>query len=155
MTKIFMIANQFLEKANSDSKSITHKQLQKLCYYAEVWSYGLWKKSLTNDKFEAWRHGPVNRALFQYYRGQHNISNRYNINDTLEVNEKTLISAVWEMYKNKTGDELEMISHKEKPWLNARKGLESWEPSTVTLKEIDLLELGFHFVETYRKNNNL
>lgn len=153
MNRIFMIANEFLKKAEEHNRDVTHKQLQKLCYYVDVWSYGLWNRSVTRDKFEAWRHGPVNRNLFEYYRGQRIIKNIFHLVETLSTNEKVLISAIWEMYGNKTGDELEQMTHREKPWKVARQGLEEWEPSTVILKEKDILEFGVQLVETYKQNN--
>ena len=59
MFTIFDIANWFLSK-----EGMTHKKLQKLCYYAQAWYLALYKNKLIDGYFEAWVHGPVNSSLY-------------------------------------------------------------------------------------------
>ena len=59
---IFCVADWFLS-----IESMTHKKLQKLCYYAQSWHLALLNKRLFNDKFQAWVHGPVNNDLYKKY----------------------------------------------------------------------------------------
>lgn len=45
------------------------KKLQKLTYYAEVWSHALLDRSIVNDtNFEAWAYGPASSELYGKYR---------------------------------------------------------------------------------------
>ncbi|MGN0639342.1 MAG: Panacea domain-containing protein [Oscillospiraceae bacterium] len=57
------VANWFLSK-----ESMTHKKLQKLCYYAQAWGLALFNLRITDSRFEAWVHGPVSPGLFQLYK---------------------------------------------------------------------------------------
>ncbi len=118
------LANWFLAKG-----PMTHKKLQKITYYAVAWGWALMDKSIvTDDRFEAWVHGPVAPALYETYRGN-------GWNDIAAVDATTLpalsndlaelLESVWITYGDKSGNELEALSHSEKPWVEARAGLES------------------------------
>ena len=60
---IFDLAHAFLSIA-----SMTHKKLQKLCYYAKAWYLALKDENLIDDDFEAWVHGAVQPNLYQEYK---------------------------------------------------------------------------------------
>ena len=60
---VFDIANWFLSKGE-----MTHKKLQKLCYYAQAWCYALKDYRLENTDFQAWVHGPVSPALWERFK---------------------------------------------------------------------------------------
>ena len=64
MYSVFDIANWFLSQ-----KTMTHKKLQKMCYYAQAWSYALYNRPLMDTEFQAWVHGPVSPQLYQKYKG--------------------------------------------------------------------------------------
>ena len=59
---VFEAAEWFLHK-----KSFTHKQLQKLCYYAQAWHLALLNRPLFDEEFQAWIHGPVCPTLYAHY----------------------------------------------------------------------------------------
>jgi uncharacterized phage-associated protein len=120
------IANWFLAK-----EPVTHKKLQKLCYYAVAWGWTLMDKSIAgNDKFEAWVHGPVSPPLYEKYK-----DNGWNAlpqpQSVAEVRDDVadLLESVWFTYGEKSGNELEALSHSETPWIKARAGLSDSEPS--------------------------
>ena len=48
---IFDLADAFLS-----IESMTHKKLQKLCYYAKAWYLALYDENLVTEEFEAWVH---------------------------------------------------------------------------------------------------
>lgn len=116
---IFEIADWFLAK-----ESMTPKKLQKLTYYAEAWSHALLNRSLVNDtEFEAWAHGPVSSKLYNEYRdyGWNDIPKQklqVNIDDEKDVE---LLESVWETYGDMSANALEVQTHSEKPWQNARE----------------------------------
>ena len=124
------IADWFLSK-----EEMTHKKLQKLCYYAVAWGWALMGKSIAkNDQFEAWVHGPVSPAIFRKYTamGWNNLERVEKVKDMPEdVTE--LLEAVWFTYGNKSGNELEALSHSEKPWIEARNGLANHERSSTPI----------------------
>ena len=59
------IANEFLKRANNDSKRLTQMQLQKLVYIAHGWNLVINQRPLTDDPIQAWDYGPVYPALWQ------------------------------------------------------------------------------------------
>lgn len=120
MERIYDVANYFLSK-----ESMSHKKLQKLCYYAQAWHLANYKECLVQNRFEAWVHGPVSPDLYNKYRdwGWENIP-KYRGKVIFE-NETTVffLDEVYNVYGNYDADELEKITHREIPWINARKGV--------------------------------
>ena len=137
--EIFSVSQWFL-----NNESMSHKKLQKLCYYAYAWflvffndqeSLSSQLNSLCPSGFEAWVHGPVSPELYQIYR-------HYGWND-IPATEKQLefpkdvedlLSQVWNTYGSFTADQLEQLTHSETPWQKAREGKNMDEPSN---KRID------------------
>ena len=127
---IFDIANWFLNKNN-----MTQKKLQKLCYYAQAWYYALKDKRLMRSDFQAWVHGPVSPALYERFRdfGYDTIkmSGIYKCNICTE--DIGFLEDVWETYGDKTGNALEALSHRELPWIEARRGYTENERCSVVI----------------------
>ena len=64
MTNVRDIANWFLSH-----DSMTHKKVQKLCYYAQAWYCALYDGSpLFSDEIQAWVHGPCNPLIISCLR---------------------------------------------------------------------------------------
>lgn len=121
-------------------ENMSHKKIQKLCYYAHVWSLTLFNQDIIpNITFEAWVHGPVNFEIW-------NMCKRYGWRDImvaeefLEIskkeaaevfneNQKKILNLVWETYGEYDADELEEMTHIESPWKDSRNGLGKFEPS--------------------------
>lgn len=106
----------------SDTPNLTAKKLQKLCFYSYVWALVWFNKDLFARGFEAWRDGPVNRELFQKFRGHKNIAPKKAHVDVGD-NDKFVFDAVLNAYGNMTGDELGQLTHKEGAWTAARGGI--------------------------------
>ena len=117
---IYELADWFLAK-----EPMTNKKLQKLCYYAIAWGWALLDRAIVEDgAFEAWVHGPVSKSLYQKYSPY-----KWNLIDNTNVapvkfpqDIEELLGSVWYTYGAKDGNELEAISHSEKPWREARGG---------------------------------
>jgi len=121
------IANWFLSK-----EAMTHKKLQKVCYYAVAWGWALMNKDIAkNDEFQAWVHGPVSPVLYDTYKGSGwNLINKTKTPSDISADVTDLLESVWLTYGSKSGNELEALSHSEKPWLEARAGLSAAERSS-------------------------
>lgn len=103
---------------------ISSMKLQKLTYYSQAWSLVWDEKPLFSEKIEAWANGPVIPDLFSYHRGQFSVSEILIGNiDNLNDNQKETINAVLNFYGDKPAQWLIDLSHSEKPWQIARKGL--------------------------------
>ena len=120
MANVFDIAAYILAKKGP----ITAMKLQKLVYYAQAWSLVWDEKPLFKNKIEAWANGPVAPALYQEHKGQfqlHHLSS----GDArkLAPTEKGTVNAVLGFYGGKTSQWLSDLTHSERPWVEARKGL--------------------------------
>ena len=122
------IADFFLSK-----ESIYPKKLQKLVYYSYAWSIALLNDSPENIQFklfesdvEAWVHGPVVPELYRKYKdfGWQEIPQVKDFDESIFASEiLDILQQVWDVYGGFTGNQLEAISHKEMPWIEARKGI--------------------------------
>lgn len=138
-SQISKVAQWFLAK-----ESMSHKKLQKLCYYAYAWFIVFFNDlesapahlaTLCPTGFEAWVHGPVCSELYRNYKG-------FGWSDipasgkqvTFSADMTDLLEQVWHTYGSFSADQLEQLTHSELPWKAARKGKKSDEPST---KKID------------------
>lgn len=135
-TNIFEVAKAFLS-----IEPMTHKKLQKLCYYAYAWYLTLYKKKLFDNKFEAWIHGPVNPELYHRYK-EYGWDLIPKVEEPLNLNSKIIefVHEVFDSYGHLDGDQLEYLTHTEQPWQSARHGLESWEPSRNVLDDKIIME---------------
>ena len=131
---IFDLARAFLLIS-----AMTHKKLQKLCYYAKAWYLALNDVNLISEDFEAWVHGAVQPRLYQRYRsfGFQDIPMESNSNG---IPEEFISFArdVYNSYGRFSGDELEMINHREMPWIKARGDCSPWENCSVVISEDDM-----------------
>ena len=69
--------------------SIDNLKLNKLCYYAQVWSLVRLGKPLFDDVIEAWKYGPVIPAV---YRAYSDYGDRPIVRPTYEYDESSLSS---------------------------------------------------------------
>jgi len=141
----------FLYLANQERKPITNKKLQKPVYYAQAWSLVLNNKKLFSDPIEAWVHGPAVRSLYVRYKkfGFDPIQEEVKAN-TLSIagQAKKLLDSIWKLYGKMDAGYLEMLTHSERPWQEAREGLQSFESSG---KEISLKTMKSYYSEKLEK----
>ena len=105
-------------------------KLQKLLYYSQAWSLVWDGRPMFSPKIEAWANGPVVRKVFKTYQGQFKVSNALEGNKTaLKPVERETVDAVLKFYGDKDGFYLSELTHRERPWMDARKGLAPGEKS--------------------------
>lgn len=63
------IANFTLEFAELRGIPITNLALQKLLYFVHGWFYSIYDIPLIRNKFEAWQYGPVQRVIYDQFKG--------------------------------------------------------------------------------------
>lgn len=125
LEKITEVAKYFLSK-----EALTHKKLQKLCYYAQAWHLANYGRPLFPSDFEAWVHGPVAPDLYLIYGdwGWLPISQQNNVATQLSnPNITSFLDTVFETYGHFSGDQLENITLQEDPWRDARAGYSNAE----------------------------
>jgi uncharacterized phage-associated protein len=126
------VAKYFIYLANKNKKVITNKKLQKLVYYSQAWSLVLNNKKMFKEPIEAWVHGPAVRSLYVQYKnfGFNPIEEEVSEKDIrLSKKDKELLDEVWNVYGKFDAGYLEMLSHSEQPWQDARDGLQGHENS--------------------------
>jgi uncharacterized phage-associated protein len=61
------------------------------------------------------------------------------------------IKEIYRAYGQLDGEQLELLSHSEKPWQEARKGLKINEPSNETIKHTVMRE---YYLKLYEESQN-
>ena len=137
---ILSVAQWFLNR-----EKMSHKKLQKLCYYAYAWflvffndqeSLSSQLNTLCSSGFEAWVHGPVCPDLYRFYRnyGWEDIPAAEKAPE-FPSDVEDLLNQVWNTYGSFTADQLEQLTHIEAPWQKAREGMDIDEPSNKKIDE--------------------
>ena len=141
---IYEIANWFLSK-----EAMTHKKLQKLCYYAQAWFITLKDIRLADTVFEAWIHGPVSPALYDRFKefGYSKILIKDGYISAVDEIDIELLESVWQTYGDHTGNALESLSHKEQPWISARIGYDAEERCNVPIS-LDVMKAYYRTIYT-------
>ena len=122
------------------SGEMTAMKLQKLVYYCQAWSLVWDNKKLFSDEIQAWANGPVIPYLYKKHKGQFKISKWLEGDcSKLTKKEKETIDAVIKYYGNMNSQQLSDLTHNEKPWQNARVGLNALErgEQTISVSEME------------------
>ena len=131
------VAEYFVSKANQEGKSLTNKKIQKLAYYAQAWSLAINNKKIFDEKIEAWVHGPVVRTIYDAYKRYGFSSFQKVVDESLVTGisevDKKILDNVWKVYGKFDSSYLEMLTHSESPWQDARAGLDATENSEIEI----------------------
>ncbi len=146
MVDVRYVAQFFLSKG-----SMTHKKLEKLCYYAQAWHLANHGQPMMPNRFEAWIHGPVSPDLYAQYRewGWTSIPQAPENKELFTSSEIDLMDKVYDIYGDYTGDELESLTHREYPWEHARMGC---SPSEYSRNPISMKDMRDYYGERIGKN---
>lgn len=135
-TTIFEVAKYLLTK-----ESMTHKKLQKLCYYAYVQYLVTYRERLFTNRFEAWIKGVVEPELYSKYKKYGwLLVPQYSGEVDLTSDIKRCIDQVYDKYKHFSGDQLGQLNCLQKPWLLARGDTPPAHPSYSKIKDQDILD---------------
>ena len=126
MTTPDHIANFFLSTSRERGEILTNLKLQKLLYYAQAWYLAINDTSLFEEDFQAWIHGPV--LLSQYHRFSSYewrpiLEEDLPFTELIDVNIIKHLNEILEVFGVETAVSLELMTHREDPWLNARVNL--------------------------------
>lgn len=149
MVSVLDVAKAFLHM-----ETMTHKKLQKLCYYAQAWHLALFDgEPLVNTRFEAWIHGPVSPELYSEYKqfGWNPIPMESQYPTNINSNKIEFLENVYESYGQLSGDQLEMLSHMEDPWLKTRGDLPEWQACDRCIEE-ELMKV--YYQNEFEKRQN-
>lgn len=120
MTSVFDASAYILDKTGP----ITAMKLQKLIYYSQAWSLVWDERPLFREHIEAWANGPVCPDLYRAHQGEFTVSAEPKGDATkLKKAQRETIDAVLKTYGKKPAHWLSDLTHREKPWKIARKGV--------------------------------
>jgi uncharacterized phage-associated protein len=107
---------------------MTAMKLQKLVYYSQAWSVVWDERALFPEKIEAWANGPVVRDLYDVHRGSFEVS-EWPRGDPgrLTREERATVDSVLDFYGGRSAQWLSDLTHREQPWLSARRGVPDGE----------------------------
>lgn len=138
-------------------REVTPLTLQKLLYYIQGNYAAIYDKPMFEAPCEAWVHGPVYRNVYNLFRDF-----KYNpIDDDrfvplkesalpLTAEAKEVVDRVLDTFGMYSGKVLESITHKEAPWLDARRG---FLPDETSHAEISLDAMKEYFKKVDEKYN--
>lgn len=107
---------------------MTAMKLQKLVYYGQAWSLVWDEKPLFKEKIRAWANGPVVVELFHAHQGEFMVhQEKEGRVSKVTAEERETLDAILKAYGKRDGQWLSALTHSEKPWKNARKGLADGE----------------------------
>lgn len=118
-------------------ESLSVMKLQKLCYYVQAIYMATHNgEPLFEEDFQAWTYGPVITALYQEYKdyGWRSIQEEFELPE-IEPEKLESIEQIVEAYGRYDGAALVTMTHREYPWLEARKGLSETEGSNALISK--------------------
>ncbi|MBK1866391.1 Panacea domain-containing protein [Aestuariivirga sp. YIM B02566] len=119
-------------KLTEDGAFLNALKLHKLLYYCQAWSLAFGRGALfPNNHFQAWVHGPVSRAIYDRFNSTKYMYSPVSMADVrggfdpraLADADRAHIDSILEVYGPLSGDQLEEMTHRELPWIEAREGV--------------------------------
>jgi uncharacterized phage-associated protein len=137
------VCNYITVKVKGADAGLNNLKLQKLLYYVQAWHLAFYGEPQFAGKFQAWIHGPVNREIYNRFSATKNLYSEVTTQDVpadfeiekLPEDERAHIDSVLEAYAPFRDFELEEMTHREEPWIEARQGYRSTERCEVEIKE--------------------
>ena len=101
-----------------------------MLYYTQACFIIFYNRFAFSDECEAWVHGPVYRVLYEKYKDYKYDSISQSLEmPKLKADEEAILNLVIEYFGRYSGKVLELFTHKERPCLKAREGLDKNAPS--------------------------
>jgi uncharacterized phage-associated protein len=100
---------------------LTAMKLQKLAYYVQAWHLASHDEPAFDDEVQAWAQGPVVRALYDIHQGLKKVARlAWGDPARLPASVRHVVELVRERYGHLSAEELSGITHRERPWRDAR-----------------------------------
>lgn len=141
MYSVFVISDYLIFSSKIEGRfNLSVLKHQKLLYYVQAWYLAFYGTKLFDSDFEAWVHGPVNKEIYDRYKESKYIFSELSLDDITNDSFKDLsddvklhIDTILDSYGKYTASELERMTHEEKPWIEARVGLNEYERGDVII----------------------
>ena len=127
-------------------------RLHKLLYYCQAWSLVWNEKPLFKQSIYAWPGGPIIKELYEAHQGQYemDLSDIPKLGNPNALNKKQrkTVQTVLHYYRNKSAQWIRDLITMEKPWRDARKGLDDREGGG---REITLAAMAEYYEGAYNE----
>ncbi len=126
MSKLNDVTNYLIHLATSEagSEALCTRKLQKLLYYAQGLHLAKHGTPLFPEKIKAWTEGPVVPQVWHDYKEFNwKIPTETTKGNSLALEERVFIRQIWQLLRSYSGTALSEKTHKEEPWVIARKGI--------------------------------
>lgn len=163
------IARYTILRLMQSCDTICPLKLQKVLYYMQAWHmvYFGRENTLFDEVPEAWVNGPVYRSVYDTYKNipmyeqirpiNLGFNSQKELRDESERIYKSLsltekqnefIESIYRHYGTMSHDRLVYLTHSQRPWNNARKGLAAFEYSN---QVIELNDMYYYYSEMNKK----
>lgn len=139
------VADYIIWKLDAGGSSVSTLKLQKLLYYVQAWSLAVKGQRAFPGEFQAWVHGPVCREVFDRFKDTHSLYDIVRADEDMRDNAARLdedtrihVDEILEAYAPFTGTQLEIMTHREDPWLRARGQCKPLERCETVIKDEDM-----------------
>jgi uncharacterized phage-associated protein len=140
MAQVQDVAAYILERLGAMSAM----KLQKLCYFSYGYHLAWEERQLFPERFEAWANGPVSPRLYRLHAGGFMINPGDIKGDSsrLDDGERESVDLVLGTYGTFTAHQLSALTHREGPWVLARRraGASELERSSEELDDDEIFE---------------
>lgn len=123
------VSDYLLYESRKRGELLTNLKLQKLLYYADAWFLALKDRLLFEERFQAWVHGPV--LVSEYHRFKDYQWRPIDCDvaaPELSDESKAHLDEITDLFGCETAVALELMTHREKPWIEARGGCADTDP---------------------------
>ncbi len=132
-----LTADFLLVESRERGEVLTNLKLQKLLYYADGWFAVVSGRPLFAEDFEAWMNGPVLPSQYHRFKDWRwrPIEQEVVRPTGLSADILAHLEEVVDVFGSETAVALELMTHREQPWLEARAGLPADAPSSAIISK--------------------
>jgi uncharacterized phage-associated protein len=142
------VSDYLLTDGRGRGDVLTNLKLQKLLYYAQAWYLVRNDRPIFREDFEAWIHGPVLPS--QYHRFKdcewRPIQVEIRSPDALPPKLTKHLQAIITTFGVETATRLELMTHRELPWLKARQNMPNHARSKAIISKSSMKEYYRHMI---------
>ena len=139
MTTAAHVADYLLWASRERGEPLSNLKLQKLLYYAQAWYLALHDRPLFSDDFQAWVHGPVLPSQYHRFKAAAWMPIAEPVDEPdLTADVKAFLNEILDVFGVENAVALELMTHRERPWIEARRGLPPDAPSTTTISKCSM-----------------
>ena len=126
----------------SKQSPMSAMKLQKLTYYCQAWSLVWDDRPMFPEPIQAWANGPVVPALWERHRGRFNLDRQWAIGDPgrLDEDARETVDVILRDYGDKSAQWLSDLTHAERPWAEARRGMAAGDRGSAEITQLALAD---------------